>query len=99
MDGLEFEECVKELLELVGFRNVEMTPRFDKGADLIATRDGERTAVQDKSGEEPDLDTSHCAECGANVTAVVTKFCLDQPGRFGGLVDCMQHQARSRRTH
>lgn len=158
MDGLEFEECVKELLELVGFRNVEMTPRFDKGADLIATRDGERTAVQVKrrssavrkdailqlcdgmeqygcaagllvtnsfltreaedrarhygievwdrrriaeyaDGEEPDLDTSHCAECGTDVTAGVTKFCLDQPGRFGGLVYCMQHQARSRRTH
>jgi len=53
MDGLEFEECVKELLELVGFRNVEMTPRFDKGADLIATRDGERTPSRSRAARSP----------------------------------------------
>src|SRR5690348_7158881 len=126
MSGLEFEEAVKELLELLGFTEVEMTPRFDKGADLIALQDGVRTAVQVKrrsspvkkdailqlrdgmehyacaagllvtnsfltgeaedraryyeievwdrrwiaeyaEGDEPDLDTSHCAECGAAV--------------------------------
>lgn len=156
MDGLEFEGAVKELLELLGFENVETTERFDKGADLIAIRDGVRTAVQVKrrasavhkdailqlrdgmeqyacaagllvtnsyltkpaleraafykievwdrrriaeyaDGDEPQLDTTHCAECGAGVSEGVRKFCLDQPSRFLGLVYCMQHQARSRR--
>ncbi|HET8528584.1 MAG TPA: restriction endonuclease [Gaiellaceae bacterium] len=156
MDGLEFEESVKELLELLGFTDVELTPRFDKGADLIAVRDGVRTAVQVKrrsssvrkdavlqlrdgmeqydcaagllvtnsfltseaqqraryygievwdrrriaehaEGEQPDLDTKHCAHCGDRVPAGVEKFCLDRPGRFGGLVYCMAHQARKNR--
>jgi HJR/Mrr/RecB family endonuclease len=48
MDGREFEEAVKELLELLGFENVEMTERFDRGADLICVRDGVRIAVQVK---------------------------------------------------
>jgi HJR/Mrr/RecB family endonuclease len=157
MDGLEFEEAVKDLLELLGFEDVEATERFDKGADLLATRDGVRTAVQVKrrssavhkdailqlrdgmeqygcaagllvtnsfltrpaeeraafydievwdrrriaefaDGDEPELDTTRCAECGASVSAGVQKFCLDQPARFGGLVYCMKHQARSRRS-
>ena len=157
MDGLEFEEAVKELLELLGFEKVETTPRFDKGADLICTRDGIRTAVQVKrrssgvkkdgvlqlvdgmqhygcaagilvtnsfltppameraafygievwdrrriaeyaEGDAPELDLAHCAHCGREVTAGVAKYCLDQPGRFGGLVYCFAHQARRFRT-
>jgi hypothetical protein len=155
MGGLEFEEAVKELLELLGFEEVETTERFDRGADLIATRDGVRTAVKRRStavhkdailqlrdgmeqyacaagllvtnsfltrpaeeraafykievwdrrriaeyaeGDEPELDTSHCAECGSSVRDGARKSCLDQPGRFGGLVYCMRHQARSRRS-
>jgi HJR/Mrr/RecB family endonuclease len=157
MDGLEFEEAVKELLELLGFTDVQMTPRFDRGADLIAVRDGVRTAVQVKrrssavrkdavlqlldgmeqyacaagllvtnsfltkeaddrarhynievwdrrriaeyaEGEEPEVDTVHCRECGARLSAGIRKFCLDHPSRFGGLVFCMQHQSRKRRS-
>lgn len=156
MTGPEFELAVRDLLELLGYEDVQVTPHFDKGADLIAVKDGIRTAVQVKrwssavgknavlqlydgmnyyaceagllvtnsfltreakeratrfgvevwdrhriaeyaEGEEPDLDTTHCAECGGDVSEGVTKFCLDQPGRFGGLVYCMQHQARRNR--
>ncbi len=33
-----------------------------------------------------------CASCGRAVTKGVEKFCLDQPGRFGGKVYCYEHQ-------
>jgi len=153
MDGLTFERTVKDLLERLGGQDVRATPHFDRGADLICTLDGVRTAVQVKRrssgvskdavlqlwdgvaqydceagllvtnsyltppaveraafygievwdrrqlaewalGEEAQLDVTHCANCGAAVTAGVQKYCLDQPGRFGGLVYCYRHQAR-----
>lgn len=158
LDGIAFEEAVKELLELLGYEDVKTTPRFDQGADLICTRDGVRIAVQVKrrssgvrkdavlqlydgmrhydcpagilvtnsylttqaaersafygievwdrarlaeyaEGEAPQLDLSHCARCGAVVSDGVRKYCLDQPGRFGGLVYCFNHQARRFRTN
>jgi HJR/Mrr/RecB family endonuclease len=157
MDGFEFEAQVAELLELLGWTNVERMRRFDRGADIVALRDGIRTAVQVKrrmnavgveavrqlvdgmkhydcaagvlvtnhyltaparasaatwnievwdretlaefvDGDEPNIDTSLCAECGAQVKPGVTKFCLDRPARFGGFVYCIPHQARARRS-
>lgn len=155
MDGPEFERTIGELLELLGFE-VERIGGFDKGADLIATLDDERTAVQVKrhsggvrigavrqvvdgrvryecekalvvtnsfftkpavecaeahgielwdrwklseyvEGDPPLIDTTVCAHCGVSVTSGVTKWCLSDPGRFGGNVYCMTHQRRSQR--
>ena len=153
MDGLTFELAIKELLERLGCQDVELTPRYDEGADLLCTIEGVRTAVQVKrhssgvrksavlqlydgmqhygceagilvtnsfltppaaerasfygievwdrrqlaewaAGDPQEIDVAHCAHCGAAVTAGVQKYCLDQPGRFGGLVYCYRHQAR-----
>jgi restriction system protein len=47
MDGAEFERAIAELFELLGYE-VELIGGFDKGADLVITRDGERTGVQAK---------------------------------------------------
>lgn len=155
MNGFEFEAQVAELLELLGWTDIERTSRFDKGADIIGLRNGVRTAVQVKrrmnavgvdavrqlvdgmkhydcaagvlvtnhyltaralasakvwdvevwdretladyvDGEEPDVDTSVCAQCGADVKPAVTKFCLDRAARFGGSVYCIAHQRRRR---
>lgn len=48
MDGRDFETAVAELLEMLGYEDVERTPFFDKGADILATHDGVRVAVQVK---------------------------------------------------
>jgi restriction system protein len=53
LDGLEFEAAVIELLSLVGFEQVEHIGGFDKGADIVAVRDGTRTAVQAKRWSTP----------------------------------------------
>jgi HJR/Mrr/RecB family endonuclease len=50
LSGYELEDWTQRFLELLGF-SVERTPyRRDYGADLIATWNGIRTAVQVKSG-------------------------------------------------
>lgn len=48
MDGTEFELALVELFEILGFDDVERIGGFDKGADIVLTKDGERTAVQAK---------------------------------------------------
>lgn len=48
MDGTSFELAVVELLGLLGFEDVERIRGFDKGADVLATYEGERVAVQVK---------------------------------------------------
>jgi restriction system protein len=48
MDGREFEAQVAELLELLGYEDVEQTPYYDKGADILAVKGGLRVAVQVK---------------------------------------------------
>lgn len=53
MTGPEFELAVRDLLELLGYDHVQTTPHFDKGADLIAVKDGVRTAVQVKRWSSP----------------------------------------------
>jgi hypothetical protein len=45
--------AVAELLPLMGFEQVERVGGFDKGADIIAVRDGIRTAVQVKRWSTP----------------------------------------------
>jgi Holliday junction resolvase len=156
LDGLEFEIAVAELLPLVGFEQVERVGGFDKGADILAVREGVRTAVQVKrwstpvylksvrqlvdgtrrykcdssllvtnsfltepaiecaeewqievwdrriladflEGEAPDTDTTVCAECQQAVSTGTTSWCLSHPARYGGLVYCRKHQARSQR--
>jgi hypothetical protein len=156
MDGHEFEAAVADLLKLLGFDEVKLNGGFDKGADIVAVRDGVRTAVQVKrwstpvdlksvrqlidgmkrydcerglivtnsfltepaiecaetwnievwdrgtladylDGEAPAIDTTVCAECGRSVSPGVTMWCLNHPGRYGGLVYCLRHQARSQR--
>ena len=47
MGGADFERAVAELFELLGYE-VELIGGFDKGADLVITKDGERTGVQAK---------------------------------------------------
>jgi hypothetical protein len=156
LDGLEFETAIVELLQLLDFAEVKHIGGFDKGADIVAVRDGVRTAVQAKrwstpvdlksvrqlvdgmkryecangllvtnsfltepalecaevwgievwdrrtladflDGEAPDVDTSVCAECRQGVSAGTTQWCLSHPARYGGLVYCRKHQARSQR--
>jgi hypothetical protein len=53
MDGHEFEAAVAELLELLEFDDVKVNGGFDKGADIVAVKDGVRTAVQVKRGSTP----------------------------------------------
>lgn len=48
MSGLEFEESLVELFALLGFEDVERTGGFDKGADILCSRNGHRYAVQAK---------------------------------------------------
>ena len=155
MDGSEFERALEELFRQLGC-DVERIRGFDKGADLVLTLDGVRTAVQAKrsstavgitavrqlldgrtryectsgrvvtnsffteqavecakvhgielwdrrtlgqyvAGDPPDIDLSICADCGASVSAGVTKWCLDHPARFDGNVFCPKHQKRSQR--
>lgn len=48
MDPFEFEAAVAELLAYRGFEDVRRNGRYDMGADIVAVRDGERTAVQVK---------------------------------------------------
>jgi restriction endonuclease Mrr len=156
MNGLDFEEAVVELLEGLGYENVERTGYYDKGADATAVKDGVRTAIQVKrwasavdeaavmqlvngvrqyecergllvtnsylteraaktaetwgvevwdrrtlsdfvEGSAPVVDTTVCAECGRQVSPGVTAWCLQHPGRYGGLVYCFPHQKRSQR--
>jgi HJR/Mrr/RecB family endonuclease len=155
MDGSEFEQAIADLFQLQGYE-VERIRGFDKGADLVATMGGERTAVQAKrystavginairqlldgrtryecslalavtnsfftdqaiecaevhgielwnrhklseflEGDAPVIDVTVCADCGAPVSAGVTKWCLDHLGRYLGNVFCPKHQARSQR--
>ncbi len=155
MDGPEFEKTLAQLFELLGYE-VQRIGGYDKGADLVVTRNGERTAVQAKRsstsvgitavrqlldgrtrydcsrglvvtnsfftekavecadvhsidlwdrrklgdfvvGEPPNIDLAVCADCGASVSAGVTKWCLDHPSRYDGNVFCPKHQTRSQR--
>jgi hypothetical protein len=47
MDGVAFEDLISVALRRYGY-DVEMTERYDKGADIVATRDGRRTSIQVK---------------------------------------------------
>jgi hypothetical protein len=53
MEGREFERAVADLLKLLEFDQVEQTPFFDKGADIVAVKGGVRTAVQVKRWSNP----------------------------------------------
>jgi restriction system protein len=85
LDGLEFEIAVAELLPLVGFEQVERIGGFDKGADIIALRDGVRTAVQAKRWSTPVnlnavrqlVDGVHRYKCEAGL--LVTNSFLTKP--------------------
>lgn len=50
LDGIEFEEYIKTLLEKLGYENVHTTPASnDYGADVIAEKDGIKYAIQCKN--------------------------------------------------
>lgn len=53
MDGRDFEGAVAELLEMLGYEDVELTSFYDKGADILALRNGARIAVQVKRWSHP----------------------------------------------
>lgn len=53
MTGLEFEVYLKRLLTDRGYGNVTLTETFDLGVDLIASKDGERWAIQAKRYRYP----------------------------------------------
>lgn len=48
MNGLEFEQCIAELLRKNGFRNVYLTEKYDLGVDIIAEKNGTRWGIQTK---------------------------------------------------
>src|SRR5687767_4481140 len=48
MDGLTFERYLEGVFARLGFRVVRTRDHGDYGADLILSRDGERTVVQAK---------------------------------------------------
>ena len=85
LDGLEFEAAVVELLALLGFEQVEHIGGFDKGADIVAVRDGVRTAVQakrwstaiDLKSVRQLVDGIHRYECTAGL--LVTNSFLTKP--------------------
>jgi Holliday junction resolvase-like predicted endonuclease len=53
MEGREFEAQVAGLLELLGYEDVAQTSYYDKGADILASKDGLRVAVQVKRWSHP----------------------------------------------
>jgi restriction endonuclease Mrr len=91
MDGLEFEAAIAELLPMLGFDEVERIGGFDKGADIVATRDGQRIAVQAKRWSTPVnlqavrqlIDGMHRYDCGRGL--LVTNSFLTEPA-----VECVQ---------
>jgi restriction system protein len=52
MSGDQFEGFLQVLFERLGYE-AEITGRYDKGADLILTREGVRTVVQAKCWKQP----------------------------------------------
>jgi restriction system protein len=53
MDGKAFELALVELFEMLGCDEVTHIGGYDKGADIILVRDGERVAVQAKRHSSP----------------------------------------------
>ena len=53
MGGRDFEAAVAELLEMLGYKDVKLTSFYDKGADILTTKDGVRIAVQVKRWSHP----------------------------------------------
>ena len=53
MTGLEFEAAVADLLRLLEYEHVQRTETFDKGADIVAVREGQRIAVEAKRWSKP----------------------------------------------
>ena len=56
-----------------------------------------RVLAEFLDGEAPEIDSTVCAICGAQVTAGITKWCLDHPARYGGAVFCLKHQSSKNR--
>lgn len=48
MSGVEFEGYLEVLFQRLGYQRVERTEYYDYGADLIAYKDGVKTAIQAK---------------------------------------------------
>jgi hypothetical protein len=52
LTGIDFEHCIGAMFVRLGYQ-VQFTETFDFGADLLVTKDGNRTAVQAKRQESP----------------------------------------------
>ncbi len=88
MSGTQFEQFLRAFFERKGYR-AELTPTFDKGADLILIRDGERTAVQAKRWSGPvkvdavravvaSKDSYDCTKAMLVTTSVFTRPAVEQ---------------------
>ncbi len=51
MDGVAFESLISVALREYGY-DVDLTERYDRGADIVATRDGRRTSIQVKRASQ-----------------------------------------------
>jgi hypothetical protein len=51
MDGVAFESLISVALREYGYE-VDLTERYDRGADIVATRDGRRTSIQVKRASQ-----------------------------------------------
>jgi restriction system protein len=52
LTGIEFEQCIGAMFARLGYQ-VQLTQTYDFGADLLVTKDGNRTAVQAKRQDAP----------------------------------------------
>ena len=53
MDGTTFELSVVDLLQVLGYEDVERIGGFEEGTDILATDEGERIAVQAQRQSTP----------------------------------------------
>ncbi len=88
MSGTQFEQFLRAFFERKGFR-AELPPTYDRGADLILTKGGERTAVQAKRWRGPvhvdavravvaSKDSYHCTKAMVVTNSVFTRPALEQ---------------------
>ena len=88
MSGTQFEQFLQAFFERQGYK-AELTPTFDKGADLVLTKRGERTAVQAKRWRGPvhvdavravvaSKDSYRCTKAMVVTNSVFTRPALEQ---------------------
>jgi restriction system protein len=91
VDGIRRHQCVRGLLVTNGFFTDQATEFAQQQGIELWDRN---TLAQYVDGEEPRIDPTVCAECGAPVTESVSEWCLRHPAAYGGAVYCVRHQRR-----